>query len=440
MRLERCGRPGDDATSDLFGRQRNCVTVTAVLALKIGQPTRGDVALGASLLVVAVLSGSYIDAARPDTIEPSSWWHWSLLCTPPVLVAIRRLEVVLVTIVATATQATIWVSGLPEVLLSLIVILYTAASEGGRRGVRTAVLASVVLTGVTAVGVRIAEDVTPYQLPLIVLTCGTAIALGVSADRQRAATAALATEVAELRLRSEYERAAVIADERNRVARELHDIIGHSLSTIAVRAEAADRVADQRPAAAREAVAAIAIAARSALDETRRVLAGLRRSGEVELAPPPDLGALRSLVDRLAQAGVDATIVVDGCDDRPLPPVTVGGAHRIVQESLTNAVRHGGAGVSIVVTIACRDGSLDITVADDGPGRATTPGTADGSGLTGMAERAIVLGGTFEAGDRPGGGFAVHAVLPTTFVTSTHLGTPITPLPLGTEPATKEHR
>jgi signal transduction histidine kinase len=362
-----------------------------------------------------VLSGLYIDAARPDTTEPSTWWHWLLLCTPPVLVAVRRVELVVVTIVATVAQATIWVSGLPEVLLSLIVILYTAASEAGARGLRTAIAASVVLTGVTGVGVRIAEDVTLYQLPLIVLTCGTAIALGVHADRQRAATAALATEVAELRLRSEYERAAVIADERNRVARELHDLIGHSLSTIAVRAEAADRVADQRPAAARDAVAAIAVAARAALDETRRVLAGLRRSGEAELAPAPDLDAIRSLVDQLAQAGVDVSIRVEHCDGQELPPVTLGGAHRIVQESLTNAVRHGGPDVSIEATLVCRGGALDVTVVDDGPGRASgTDDASDGSGLTGMAERAAVLGGTFAAGNRPGGGFMVHAVLPIT--------------------------
>lgn len=400
--------------------------MTAIFEHKIGRPTIGDLALGASLLVVAVLSGLYIDSARPDTTEPSTWWQWLLLCAPPVLVALRRLELVVVTVIATTVQAMIWVTGLPEVLLSLIVILYSAASEADGRGLRTAIVASAVLTGVTAVGVRVADDVTLSQLPLIMLTCGTAIALGVSANRQRAATAALATEVAELRLRSEYEHAAVVADERDRVARELHDVIGHSLSMIAVRAEAADRVAEQRPAAAREAVAAIAATARSALDETRRVLAGLRRTGDIALAPPPDIAAIRSLVEQLAQAEVDATIVIDGCDGQQMPPVTVGGAHRIVQESLTNAVRHGGPGVAIVVTIACRNGALDITVTDDGPGRAAGSDTSDGSGLAGMAERAAVLGGTFEAGNHPGGGFAVHAVLPIT--------------PRRAEPSTKEQR
>ena len=241
-------------------------------------PTRGDLALGGSLLVVAILSGLFIDAARPDTIEPSAWWHWLLISTPPVLVVLRRIDPILVTMVATVVQATIWVLDLPEVLLSMIVILYSAASEAGERGLRVAVGSSVVLTAVTAAGVGVADDVTVYQVPLIVLTCGTAIALGVQADRQRTSTGELATQVAEIRLHSEYERAAAVADERNHIARELHDIIGHTLSTIAVRAEAADRVADTRPAAAHDAVTAIAAAARSALTETRRVLAGFRGS------------------------------------------------------------------------------------------------------------------------------------------------------------------
>ena len=375
-------------------------------------PTVGDLALGGSLLVVAVLSGLFIDAARPDTVEPSAPWQWLLICTPPVLVAIRRVDPVVVTVVATVVQAAIWISDLPEVLLSMIVILFSAASEAGARGLRVSVGASVVLTAVTAAGVGVADDVTLYQVPLIVLTCGTAIALGVHAARQRAVTGELATEVAEIRLRSEYERAAAIADERAHIARELHDIIGHSLSTIAVRAEAADRVAETRPEAAGDAVAAIAVAARSSLVETRRVLAGLREPDDVELTPPPDVDAIRRMVSDLAAADVDVMLTTQRCDVEPPPAVVAGGAYRIVQESLTNAVRHAGPDATIVVTLACGNGVLDVSVVDDGPGRRTDVEVA-GSGLTGMAERAAVLGGTFDAGNLPAGGFGVHAVLPT---------------------------
>ncbi len=388
--------------------------MTAILRTDGTQiPTKGDLALGGSLLVVAVLSGLFIDAARPDTIEPSSWWHWLLISMPPVLVALRRLNPIVITVLATAAQAAIWISDLPEVLLSMIVILYFVASEAGQRGLRVAVGSSVVLTAVTAVGVRVADDVTVYQLPLIVLTCGTAIVLGVHAARQSRTSAELATQVAEIRLRSEYERASAVADERNHIARELHDIIGHTLSTIAVRAEAADRVAERRPDAAHDAVTAIAGTARSALAETRRVLAGLRQSADVELAPPPDLDAIRRMVAELAAAGVDVTMTDDGCDEHPVSAVVAGGAYRIVQESLTNAVRHAGPTATISVTLSCRNGEFEVTVADDGRGRSVDNIDGTGSGLTGMVERAMVLGGTLTTGNRPSGGFVVKAVLPT---------------------------
>ena len=376
-------------------------------------PGWGDLALAGSLLAVAVLSGSFIDASRPDTVEPSRWWHWSLMAIPPVLVAFRRLDPVAVVVVATAAQAAIWVSGLPEVLLSIIVILYTAVSEGGRRGFRAAVAASAVLTVVTAVGVGIADDVTLYQLPLIVLTCGTAIALGANAERQGRLAAELATSIAEARINSEHERAKAVADERSHIARELHDVIGHTLSVIAVRAEAADRVAERQPEAANDAVADIARAARSALGETRRVLAGLRKSAVLELTPPPDLAGTRRLVTDLAAAGVDATLVERGCDEHTPPPVVAGGAHRIVQESLTNAIKHGGPAVAVEVRLTCHGDELEIRITNSIDRAASAdPARTAGAGLAGMAERADVLGGTFDAGPMDGR-FVVTARLPT---------------------------
>lgn len=373
-------------------------------------PARGDLALAASLLVVALLSGLFIDAARPDTIEPTAWWHWILICVPAVLVAFRRLDPIVVTGLATVAQAAIWMSNLPEVLLPMIVILYTAASEGGVRGRLVAVASSVILTVVTALGVAIADDVTAYQLPLVVLTCGTAIVLGTNAARQRAEAGELAAAVAESELRARHERSQAIADERSHIGRELHDIIGHSLSVIAVRAEAADRVADQRPEAARDAVADIAGAARSALSETRRILAGLRRASAAELAPPPDLAAVRRMIDDLAASGVDVTLSADGCDEHPPSAVVAGGVYRIVQESLTNAIKHGGPQVSVVIDLHCTPAQFDLTISSTGA--AASGVETGGSGLTGMAERARVLGGSFTTERLAGGRFVVAASLP----------------------------
>ena len=299
---------------------------------------RGDVALAAGLVGVAVLSGLFLDAARPDTIAPSTPWQWLLLLTPPALVAVRRPWPVGAAAVATVAQGAIWVSGLPDVLLPLIVLLFSAASDGKRQGQLVAVGCGVALTVLTGIGIPIADDVTPYQLPLVAITCGTAIALGIQSERQRATAAQLAAAVTANRLRAEHERFSAVADERARIARELHDIIGHTLATIAVRAEAADRVAARKPEAARDAVGAIAEASRSALDETRRVLAGLR-SSTVDLAPPPDLSALRTLTADLGEAGVAVRFRADGCEQHVPPAVVVAGAYRIVQEALTNAVK-----------------------------------------------------------------------------------------------------
>jgi len=315
--------------------------------------------------------------------------------------------------VVTVAQAGIWISDLPEVLLPIIVILYTAASEAGRTGRRMAIGSSVVLTIVTGIGVRIADDVTAYQLPLIALTCGTAVALGVNAARQRETAEVLAASVVESRLRIEHERNQAVSEERTHIARELHDIIGHTLSVIAVRAEAADRVTEDNPDAAPAAVAAIATAARAGLGETRRVLAGLRQSSTVDLAPPPDLDAICRLVTDLAQAGVDVTLSENGCGDNIPPAFITGGAYRIVQESLTNAIKHGGPDVTIVVNIECNPTHLDISVTNTTTSTDRPSSTLmSGAGIVGMVERATVLGGTLDA-RQVDDHFVVDATLPT---------------------------
>lgn len=375
------------------------------------RPTTADLLLGAGLLVVAILSGVDVDAARPDTVEPDRWWQWLLIVTPALAVAVRRLHPVAATVVATTAQVLVWMTDLPEFLLALVVILYTAAAEGGRRGRRTAIAATVVLTAVTGLGLRIAGDVSVYQLPLVVLTCATAIALGDNAARQRRRAAELASQVTETRLLAEHERRNAITDERSAIARELHDVIGHTLATIAVRAEAADRVAAKQPSAAADALAAIADTARSSLDETRRVLAGLRESANAELEPTPDMASVRRLVTDLAEAGASVSLVESGCRDRVPPAVVLGGAFRIVQESLTNAVKHGGPDPVIEVYIDCTTTNMGVRVVNTVAGVATQT-ASPGSGVNGMAERAHVLGGTFDA-TRTDDQFTVEATLPT---------------------------
>ncbi len=376
----------------------------------IGTPTKIDVGLGVGLFVVAVLSGLYGDEARPGMVVPDSWWHWVLIAVPSLTVAVRRVHPVVATIVATTAQILIWVADLPEFLLAMVVVLYSGASDGSQRALQTAVASSIVLTVMTAVGLRVAEDVSIYQVPLVALTCATAVALGLTSARQAKRAAEVATEMTEARTHYEQAQRNAITKERSAIARELHDVIGHTLATIAVRAEAADRVALQRPEVAAEAITDIANVARSSLDETRQVLAGLRTTERAELSPSPDMDSLRALVTDLAAAGASVTLSENGCDDHVPPAIIMGSAYRIVQECLTNAVKHGGENSTIEVGLFCAAARLEINVSNT-TSQAREPLTL-GIGLRGMAERATVLGGTFRT-DHTGDAFVVNVSLPT---------------------------
>ena len=207
--------------------------------------------------------------------------------------------------------------------------------------------------------------------------------------------------------------AQTVMAERLRIARELHDIVAHSIGIIAIQAGAGRRVFDARPAEARDALAAIEATNRETLSGLRRMVTGLRRAepdprpGQAPLGPAPGLVDL----DRLAAMTLDAGVKVDvdwHGSQEPLPADIDLSAFRIIQEAVTNVVRHAGTS-QCQVSIGQQDGQLSIEVTDSGRGGAVA-GT--GYGITGMRERAALLGGDFSAGPRPGGGFRVAARLP----------------------------
>ncbi|MFI1150184.1 sensor histidine kinase [Streptomyces sp. NPDC020817] len=235
------------------------------------------------------------------------------------------------------------------------------------------------------------------QLPVVVL--GWLIGDSVRRGREAAAQAqARATEQA-------------LTDERLRIARELHDMVAHSIGVIAIQAGVGSRVIETQPAQAREALRAIEATSRETLAGLRRTLVALRRSEPASLAPAPGLDG----IDRLAAAAAaDTGVRVDVAwrgERRPLPSDIELAAFRIVQEALTNVVRHARAG-GCRVEIAYGPDELALEIADDGRGipEGGTPGA--GFGLTGMRERTALLNGRFEAGPQPGGGFRVAAALP----------------------------
>jgi signal transduction histidine kinase len=214
---------------------------------------------------------------------------------------------------------------------------------------------------------------------------------------------------------AEQETLRRVAEERLRIAREVHDVVGHGLATITLRAGVADRLAERDPAEVRAGLQAIRQVSKESLAELSALLGVLRGEGEEEdaageRAPTPDLRALPRLVDGLREAGMDVALEVEADETPVVPEVVAAAGYRIVQEALTNVARHAGPDARARVRLARRDGVVEVEVRDDGRG-AVDP-VRPGGGLTGMRERAAALGGRFEAGGAPSGGFRVWASLP----------------------------
>jgi signal transduction histidine kinase len=209
-----------------------------------------------------------------------------------------------------------------------------------------------------------------------------------------------------LRARRERRRATVgrtAAEEQARIGRELHDIIGHSVSVMTIQAAAAGDAFDARPAQAREALRAIEKTGRETLSELRRLLAG----DAAGFAPSPGLDRLEALVERVRAAGLAVELTAPP-PVTEIPPSVDLSAYRIVQEALTNTLKHAHASTARV-DVRQTNGSLEIAVVDNGRG---DDGGVPGHGIIGMRERAAMFGGSLSAGPAPGGGFAVHASIP----------------------------
>jgi signal transduction histidine kinase len=214
--------------------------------------------------------------------------------------------------------------------------------------------------------------------------------------------------------RLEREREANIqraaAEEQARISRELHDVIAHNVSVMTIQAAAARDVFDADPSRAREALGSIESTGRSALTELRRLLSAVRDGGQPELAPQPGLGALEQLVSQVRGAGLDVALTVEG-ERPPLPAALDLSAYRIVQEALTNTLKHASARRAWV-DVRYGQAELDVTIRDDGAGPAPNGGAASGRGLVGMRERVELFGGRLDAGPGADGGYRVSARLP----------------------------
>jgi signal transduction histidine kinase len=226
-------------------------------------------------------------------------------------------------------------------------------------------------------------------------------------------------ELEERAARLERERDAqaqiAAAAERARIARELHDVVAHNVSVMVVQSDGASYALDSSPDKARDALAAISATGRQALAEMRSLLGVLRSASDApagvaaELEPQPGIEQLSGLLEQARLTGLPVSFTVEGVP-RHLPQGTALTAYRVVQESLTNARKHGGAGVTAMVTLRFCDDEVAIIVSDDGTAAKTADGL--GHGLIGMRERVELFGGTVTAGPKPGGGFQVMVTLP----------------------------
>jgi signal transduction histidine kinase len=305
----------------------------------------------------------------------------------------------------------------PFVVLAALA-LYSVTAACSRPTTRVALglvaivtLVAALVGGGSDVGLIVVADLAVVAIALL---------MGENTRGRQAAVVAAAEQAVEREVAREERAKRAVADERLAIARELHDIVGHAMSVIAVRSGVARVVMDSRPEEAREALDAIENTSRQALQEMRLLVGVLRRGeaeNESERSPAPGLSRLSELVARATDAGVDVTVEIDG-ESRPLPDGADLSAYRIIQEALTNVVRHVGPTRARVRLVYLSD-EIVIEIIDEG-GRRWDPPHADpsggGNGLIGMRERVALYGGDLIAGPH-GHGFEVRATLRTAAVT-----------------------
>ncbi|GAT81039.1 histidine kinase [Streptomyces sp. F-3] len=380
-------------------------------------PLALDAALAAGVLACMV-AGSFVDPHGEHGVT------WAVRRPAPlslVLMALGAAALVLrrraprtVLAVTGTLSLTECVTGDPRtpVAMSAVIALYTVAVRTDRPTTwRLGLITMTVLTGAA----MLAGSLPWYAQENVAIFAwtGMAAAAGDAVRSHRAFVHAIRERAERAERTREEEARRRVAEERLRIARDLHDVVAHRIALVNVQAGVASHVMDKRPDQAREALAHVREAARSALDELRTTVGLLRQSGDPEAPtePAPGLDRLDELVDSFRSAGLH--IEVARTDQDTTLPAAVGlAAYRIVQEALTNVHKHAGTAAKAEVSIVRVGPDIEITVLDDGAGAAGGPQQGGGHGLIGMRERVTALGGTLTTGPRYGGGFRVHAILP----------------------------
>jgi len=334
----------------------------------------------------------------------------SLICSVPYFVRRRAPLAVLVlnTVALVLLSSFNYPSNVQSQMLLVGVFTVGSHCDGRQRVAGLLALGS----GIGTVAIIGIPDTTGANLALTSAVYVAAFLFGSTVRNRRLYTDQLEQRAASLERERDEEAKRAVADERLRIAQELHDVVAHSMGVIAVQAGVGEHVIDNDPAEAKKALAAIATTSRATLTEIRRLLGVLRDNEGAEHAPAPGLGDLPRLVTNLANAGLNVEVRHDGDLDggHDLPPGVDLTAYRIVQEALTNVLKHAGPAAAWVA-IASAPGTLTLEITDDGRG-VNARSTTGGHGLLGMRERVAVYGGTLEAGPHSGGGYRVAARIP----------------------------
>ena len=377
--------------------------------------------------------------------------------------AVRRVRPVASAAVVTAAAVLHLLAG-PEFSLSLLMVPLTVynLAANAPRSISVAGLLLGLVGGVangvkvwlfpaqfvTPDGLTVRSPAEPLAMVIMAIGCGlvvlTAWAFGDVVRNRRLAVRALEDRAHRLEVQSRQERELAAADERSHIAREMHDIVAHSLQVIISQADGARYAAAAKPALAVTALETIGQTGRSALADMRQLLGVLRETGETVAGvpgvtdddagtrpdvvaapdgrgarlppgrrPQPRLADLPALVETMRLSGLEVSLLETGTPRRALPAGGELAAYRIVQEALTNTLRHGGPDADAFVTLAWTARGLGLQIDDDGCGAAADPATrGSGQGLRGAAERATLFGGTLETGPRVGAGYRVSAHLP----------------------------
>ena len=373
-------------------------------------PTRTDA-------VLALVMGLW---ALPQMVyharhSGSSFFGYLLLSVLLVVPLIWRRRFPLSTFAFAAAVALVqWIVGLELAAdATLLVYLYTVAS---RYPMRVAVLAGVVMEfGVLLASIRWPRDL--HWTEMLVLLTGPVVAallLGVYVRHRRNSLDVLVGRAQQLERERDQQAVIAAAEERTRIAREMHDVVAHSLLVMVTLSEGAAMKQAREPVRAGEAMRQVSATGRQTLTEIRRLLGVLRtETAPQERSPQPGVAEIDSLLERVRKTGLNVDVTVTGAPDA-LPPSAELAVYRIVQEALTNTLKHSVDASSVRIGISYGTDAVTVDVRDDGAAAAGVSAETAGHGVIGMRERAAVYGGTVNAGPDSAGGWRIHAHLPVT--------------------------